>query len=259
MFNKMSVKEINEFINNIELKDYLDYINILRLDSRKSVASIAMKLAKKLDSIRKEESRIDALKEYEREAYNKGYKLIAGIDEAGRGPLAGPVVAASVVFGEDVYIEGIDDSKKLSEGKREELFEIIKATAIEYSIGIVDHEEIDNINILQATFLAMKNSVIELPKRPDYLLIDAVTIPNINIYQKPIIKGDSKSISIAAASILAKVTRDKIMREYDDIYPEYGFSKHKGYGTSEHYEAIRKNGISSIHRKTFLKSIINGD
>ncbi|SHK11954.1 ribonuclease HII [Tepidibacter formicigenes] len=259
MFENMNVKEINEFINNVEIRDYMKYIDILRNDKRKSVQKIAIKLSKKLDDIRKEEKRIEKLKTFEREGYEKGYKYIGGIDEAGRGPLAGPVVAAVVVLNEDTVIHGINDSKKLSEKKREELFEIIKKEAVDYGIGIVSNEEIDEFNILNATYMAMKKAVNSLKNKPDYLLIDAATIPNIDIPQNSIIQGDGKSISIAAASILAKVTRDKMMYEYDEIYSEYRFSKHKGYGTKEHYEAIEKHGITPIHRKSFLKSILNGD
>ncbi|CAH2212965.1 ribonuclease HII [Tepidibacter aestuarii] len=259
MFGNMKVKDINEFVNNIDENDYMKYIDILSNDERKSVQKIALKLSKKLDALRKEEERIHRIKEFERWSYENGYTYIGGIDEAGRGPLAGPVVAAVVVFDKDVDIKYINDSKKLSEEKRNELFETIKNEALDYGIGIVDNGKIDEINILNATYLAMKKAINNLKNKPDCLLIDAVTIPNIDIAQKAIIKGDSKSISIAAASILAKVTRDKLMYEYDDKYSEYGFSKHKGYGTKEHYEAIKNQGITPIHRRSFLKSILNGD
>ena len=186
----------------------------------------------------------------------KGFNKICGIDEAGRGPLAGPVVAAVVVFKPGTKIEGINDSKKLSEAKRNELFDIIKNEALDYGIGIVQRDEIDEYNILNATYMAMKKAINCLKKSPDYLLVDAAHIPDIDIAQKAIIKGDSKSISIAAASILAKVTRDSLMYEYDKMYPEYGFSSHKGYGTDQHYQAIRQHGITPIHRKSFLKNIL---
>jgi ribonuclease HII len=256
MFENKSVKEINEIILNIEEDEYLRYIEVLKNDNRKSVQNIAMKLAKKLDAMRKEEQRLELIRYFEKEGHEKGYLYIGGIDEAGRGPLAGPVVAAVVVFDKHTKIEGINDSKKLSEKKRDELFEIIKEKALDYGIGIVNNEEIDEYNILNATYMAMKKALNCLKKSPDYLLIDAATIPNVDIPQNPIIKGDSKSISIAAASILAKVTRDSIMYEYDKIYPEYGFSKHKGYGTADHYKAIEENGITPIHRKSFLKNIL---
>lgn len=251
-----SVKEIKEIIENIEVDKYLEYIDILRSDERKSVQSLALKLAKKLDAIRKEEERLELINTFENEGYANGYTYIGGIDEAGRGPLAGPVVAAVVVFKPGTKIEGINDSKKLSEAKRDELFNIIKEEALDYGIGIVNNEEIDEYNILNATYMAMKKALNCLKNTPDYLLIDAATIPGIDIAQKPIVKGDSKSISIAAASILAKVTRDNLMYQYDDIYPEYGFKGHKGYGTKEHYEAIEGNGITPIHRKSFLKNIL---
>lgn len=251
-----SVKEIKEIIENISIDEYMKYIEILKIDERKSVQSLAVKMAKKLDAIRREEERLEKINEFENEGYKKGYVYIGGIDEAGRGPLAGPVVASVVVFKQGTKIEGINDSKKLSEAKREELFDIIKKEALDYGIGIVNNEEIDEFNILNATYMAMKKALNCLKKSPDYLLIDAATIPGVDIAQNPIIKGDSKSISIAAASILAKVTRDNLMYQYDEMYPEYGFKGHKGYGTKEHYEAIEKHGITPIHRKSFLKNVL---
>ncbi|WP_195939740.1 ribonuclease HII [Romboutsia sp. 1001713B170131_170501_G6] len=251
-----SVKEIKEIIENISTDEYMKYIEILKIDERKSVQSLAVKMAKKLDAIRREEERLEKINEFESEGYKKGYVYIGGIDEAGRGPLAGPVVASVVVFKQGTKIEGINDSKKLSEAKREELFDIIKKEALDYGIGIVNNEEIDEFNILNATYMAMKKALNCLKKSPDYLLIDAATIPGVDIAQNPIIKGDSKSISIAAASILAKVTRDNLMYQYDEMYPEYGFKGHKGYGTKEHYEAIEKHGITPIHRKSFLKNVL---
>lgn len=255
MQNK-SVREIKEIIETLEVEKYMQYIELLRVDDRKSVQSLAIKLAKKLDNIRREEERLETINIFENEGYNKGYLYIGGIDEAGRGPLAGPVVASVVVFKKDTKIEGVNDSKKLSEAKRDELFEVIKKEALDYGIGIVNNEEIDEFNILNATYMAMKKAINCLKQAPDYLLVDAATIPGIDIAQNPIVKGDSKSISIAAASILAKVTRDSIMYQYDRVYPEYGFKSHKGYGTKEHYEAIEKDGITPIHRKSFLKNIL---
>lgn len=251
-----SVKEIKEIVDSLSTDSYLEYIEILRNDERKSVQNIAIKMAKKLDAIRKENERLETINIFENEGYENGYLYIGGIDEAGRGPLAGPVVAAIVVFKPNTKIEGINDSKKLSEVKRDELFDIIKEQALDYGIGIVNNNEIDEFNILQATYMAMKKAINCLEKAPDYLLIDATTIPGVDTPQKPIIKGDSKSISIAAASILAKVTRDSIMYQYDEMYPEYGFKSHKGYGTKEHYEAIEKHGITPIHRKSFLKNVL---
>ncbi|MBO3446130.1 ribonuclease HII [Clostridium sp. CCUG 7971] len=251
-----SVKEIKEIVDSLSTDSYLEYIEILRNDERKSVQNLAVKMAKKLDAIRKENERLETINIFENDGYNKGYLYIGGIDEAGRGPLAGPVVAAVVVFKSNTKIEGINDSKKISEAKRDELFDIIKEQALDYGIGIVNNNEIDEFNILQATYMAMKKAINCLEKAPDYLLIDATTIPGVDTPQKPIIKGDSKSISIAAASILAKVTRDSIMYQYDEMYPEYGFKSHKGYGTKEHYEAIEKHGITPIHRKSFLKNVL---
>lgn len=251
-----SVKKIKEIVDSLSTDSYLEYIEILRNDERKSVQNIAIKMAKKLDAIRKENERLETINIFENEGYENGYLYIGGIDEAGRGPLAGPVVAAIVVFKPNTKIEGINDSKKLSEVKRDELFDIIKEQALDYGIGIVNNNEIDEFNILQATYMAMKKAINCLEKAPDYLLIDATTIPGVDTPQKPIIKGDSKSISIAAASILAKVTRDSIMYQYDEMYPEYGFKSHKGYGTKEHYEAIEKHGITPIHRKSFLKNVL---
>lgn len=254
--NNKSVKEIKEIVGNLKVEQYLEYINILKNDERKSVQKLAVSLAKKLDAIRKEDERLELINTYENDGYSKGYLYIGGIDEVGRGPLAGPVVAAVVVLPPNTKIEGVDDSKKIKESKREELYEIIKEHSLDYGIGIVDHEEIDDYNILNATFMAMKKAINSMKKQPDYLLVDAVTIPGVDMKQNPIIKGDSKSISIGAASILAKVTRDRMMCDYDEIYPEYGFKSNKGYGTKEHYEAIEKHGITPIHRKSFLKNVL---
>ena len=211
----------------------------------------AMKRALKLEA---EKARVEQMCEYEKE-YGV-YSYICGIDEAGRGPLAGPVVAGAVILPKDCRILYINDSKKLSEKRRNELFDIIKEEAVTYGIGIIDAARIDEINILQATYEAMRSAINNLNPSPDILLNDAVTIPKVDIKQVPIIKGDAKSISIAAASVLAKVTRDRIMREYDEIYPQYGFASHKGYGTAKHIQAIKEYGICSIHRKSFVKNFI---
>jgi len=202
----------------------------------------------------KELERLNAMRRYELEAVSQGYCNIAGIDEAGRGPLAGPVVAACVMLPENCLIEGINDSKKLSPAKREKLYDIILDRAVSYGIGIVDEKRIDEINILNATKLAMKTAVEQMSVKPDILLIDAVKLDDLDIPQKSIIKGDELSISIAAASIIAKVTRDRMISEADSQYPEYGFKKHKGYGTAEHINAIKKYGICPIHRISFTKN-----
>ena len=203
------------------------------------------------------EEKYEKLYAYEREYHAKGYSVIAGIDEAGRGPLAGPVVAGCCILDPDVKILGLDDSKKLSEKKREELFAEIKEKALAWTVCEVSAEVIDEINILEATKKAMRTCVEEISKklRPDLLLIDAVNLSGTGVDVVPIIKGDANSDSIAAASILAKVTRDHIMIEYDKTYPGYGFAKHKGYGTKDHYAAIRESGMTPIHRRYFLKVI----
>ncbi|MBR4209257.1 MAG: ribonuclease HII [Lachnospiraceae bacterium] len=201
---------------------------------------------------RAELERLDAMKQFEREYASHG--VICGIDEAGRGPLAGPVVAAAVILPLDHDFLYLNDSKKVTEKRREVLFDEIRKYAIGYGIGMASPEEIDEINILQADYLAMKRALAQLPVTPDVLLNDAVIIPGVTGEQVSIIKGDAKSVSIAAASILAKVTRDRIMVSYDDMYPEYGFAKHKGYGTKQHSDAIRAYGPCPIHRKSFLKN-----
>lgn len=202
----------------------------------------------------KEKERLIKMTEYEQMCYEQGYSLVAGVDEVGRGPLAGPVVAAAVILGEGVLIPGVNDSKKLSEQKREYLYEEIKSKALCWSIGIVDEKVIDEINILNATYLAMKQALYGLSTKPQYILLDAVTLKDVDIPQKGIIKGDSLSLSIAAASIIAKVERDRIVSGYDEIYPHFSFSKHKGYGTREHIECIKKYGLLPIHRRSFTRN-----
>ena len=192
----------------------------------------------------------------ERAHYAQGCKVICGVDEAGRGPLAGPVCAAAVILPPDLEIPGLNDSKKLSDAKRRALFDVITEQAVAYGICMVDEKRIDEINILQATYEAMRQAVSRLSVQPQLLLNDAVTIPEIQIPQVPIIKGDAKSVSIAAASIVAKVTRDRMMEEYDKVLPEYGFASNKGYGSAAHIEALKKYGPSPIHRKTFITHFV---
>jgi len=204
----------------------------------------------------KEQERLDKMLEYERALYTKGYEYICGIDEAGRGPLCGPVVAAAVILKKDDHIEGVNDSKKLSEKKREQLFETIKERAVAWSVGIVDEKIIDEINILEATRLAMKKAVEGLQIKPEYALVDAEKKVPIDVPYMPIVKGDALSESIAAASIIAKVTRDHMIIELDKEYPEYNFAKNKGYGTKEHTEAIKKYGLCKAHRRSFCKKFI---
>ncbi len=195
---------------------------------------------------------------FEKEKINLGFKTVAGVDEAGRGPLAGPVCAAAVILPVDCVIEGLDDSKKLSEKKREKLYDIIIEKAISYNIQLVDNEVIDDINILNATYLAMTNAVNNLDVKPDFVLIDGNRLPpELKTPSEAIVKGDSKSMSIAAASILAKVTRDRLMLELASEYPEYEFERHKGYGTKLHCEKLREFGPCKIHRKTFIGKILN--
>ena len=193
---------------------------------------------------------------YEHEAYLRGYTAVCGIDEAGRGPLAGPVYAAAVWLPEGLALDGLNDSKKLSEKKREALFPMILENAVSYGIGFATEQEIDEINILQATFLAMRRAFDAMQQRCDYALIDGNRMPPLPVPGETIVKGDAKSPSVAAASILAKVSRDRVMLEYAKQYPEYQFEKHKGYGTKVHVEALHTYGPSPIHRKTFLKKIL---
>ena len=190
---------------------------------------------------------------YEKEAAAKGYTAICGVDEAGRGPLAGPVFAAAVILPADCVIEGLNDSKKLTEAKREALFDVIREKAIAYGIGSADEKEIDEINILQATYLAMRRAVEALPVPCDYVLVDGNRMPPLPVPGETIVKGDAKSASIAAASILAKVSRDRLLLQYAKEYPQYLFEKHKGYGTKDHYAALEAYGPSPIHRLSFLK------
>ena len=204
----------------------------------------------------KEEARLILLKEEEKELRKKGFSTICGIDEAGRGPLAGPVVVASVIMPADSMIEGVNDSKKISEKKREKLYDEIINEAISYGVGIIGQDEIDEINILNATKKGLTMSLQELTVKPDLIIVDALThIDTMGIPYESIIKGDAKCYSIAAASIIAKVTRDRIMRHWDEIYPMYGFEKHKGYGTAMHMQAIREYGLCPIHRRSFTKNI----
>ena len=205
----------------------------------------------------KEIERLNVLKEFENKLYSEGLKYIAGIDEAGRGPLAGPVVVGIAIMKPDSFIEGVNDSKKISEKKRELLYEQITNEAIDWSVGIVDQNEIDEINILNATKKALHMAITNLKIKPDRILVDALEhIDTCGIPYTSIIKGDAKVYSISTASIIAKVTRDRMMKEYDEIYPEYGFAGHKGYGTAKHIQAIKAYGPCPLHRKTFIKNFI---
>lgn len=207
--------------------------------------------------IEKEKNRLDNMLIYENELKDEGFNYVCGVDEAGRGPLCGPVVTAAVILKKDIYIEGINDSKKLTEKKRELLYDKIIENCLSYNITCSDVDIIEKINILNATKLSMKNSVEGLSIKPDYVLIDGNQKIDIKTNQKTIVSGDSKSLSIAAASILAKVYRDRLLLEYDKKYSEYGFAKHKGYGTKEHIENIKKYGLCEIHRYSFCKKFVN--
>ncbi len=204
-----------------------------------------------------ETERLTNLKKEENKLYEKNIKLICGIDEAGRGPLAGPVVVGAVILPKNSFIEGVNDSKKVSEKKREKLYEEIVKEAIDYSVGIVDQKTIDEINILNATKLGVKLALEGLKQKPEIIMVDALNnIDTLGIPYISVIKGDAKNYCIAAASIIAKVTRDRIMREWDEVYPAYGFAKHKGYGTAEHIRIIKEIGPCILHRKSFIKNFV---
>lgn len=249
------IGEIKEELKATTETELQQFIQKYSTDERAGVKTVVNQAQKRLEKYEKELLRIDALKIYERKYAD--YAFICGVDEVGRGPLAGPVVAGAVILPKDCNILYINDSKKLSEKKREELYDVIMEQAVVTGIGMASPARIDEINILQATYEAMRQAVAQLPQEPDIFLNDAVIIPGISEEKQiKIIKGDAKSVSIAAASILAKVTRDHMMMEYDKIYPEYGFAKHKGYGTKMHNEAILTYGPCPIHRRTFLKKLL---
>lgn len=208
------------------------------------------------EKLQAEQERLEIMKEFERQY--EDHILVCGIDEAGRGPLAGPVVAGAVILPRACEILFLNDSKKLSEKRREALFEEIQEKASAFAVGVVGADRIDEINILQATYEAMRLAIGKLGVEPEVLLNDAVTIPGVTASQVPIVKGDSKSVSIAAASIMAKVTRDHMMEEYDKLFPEYGFAKHKGYGTAAHINALKEFGPCPIHRRSFIKNFVGG-
>ena len=249
-----SISEIKEKLKNIPDEDLGSFIDRYASDDRGGVIKIVESAKKRASALVKEKERIFKLSEFERSYPDLSY--ICGIDEVGRGPFAGPVVAGAVILPKDCDILYINDSKKLSEKVREKLYDEIAAKAISCAVGIVYPERIDEINILQATYEAMRQAIGKLSVKPDLLLNDAVTIPGVDIKQVPIIKGDAKSISIGAASIYAKVTRDRMMMDYDKEYPEYGFAKNVGYGTAEHIEALKKYGPCPIHRRSFIHNYV---
>lgn len=252
----MNIK-ISEITKELELvgEDGFDSIKgKYSLDERESVKKLLVKYEKRYEKLKTERERIHSMQEYER-SYPQ-YRYICGIDEVGRGPLAGPVIACAIILPKNCNILYINDSKQLSEKKREALYDEIMEQAISVGIGSASHARIDEINILQATYEAMRTAINQLGVVPELLLNDAVTIPEVVIPQVPIIKGDAKSISIAAASIIAKVTRDRLMVEYDKVFPGYGFASNKGYGSSEHIKALKELGPSPIHRESFIKNFL---
>ena len=245
-----SISSIREKLQAAGINELPAIFSQYEKDERAGVQKEIERARKRLEAYRKELERCENLKKYEREY--EAYAHICGIDEVGRGPLAGPVVAGAVILPKDCDILYINDSKKLSEKKREELYDVIMEKAVAVGLGYSTPERIDEINILQATYEAMQQAIGKLSVKPDLLLNDAVTIPKVDIRQVPIIKGDAKSISIGAASIVAKVTRDRLMVQYDEVYPEYGFASNKGYGAQIHIDALKKYGPCPIHRKTFI-------
>ena len=249
-----SIQEIKERLQAASIEELPAFIKSFQSDERSGVQKLIASACKQLESYEKEKKRIEGLKQYEREY--SAYAHICGIDEVGRGPLAGPVVAGAVILPKDCDILYINDSKQLSEKKREELYDIIMEKAVACAVGYATPKRIDEINILQATYEAMREAIENLSVRPDVLLNDAVTIPKVSIPQVPIIKGDAKSISIGAASIIAKVTRDRLMVEYDKVFPQYDLAGNKGYGSQAHIEALKKYGPTPIHRRSFITHFI---
>lgn len=254
-FSSMKVKEVTEIYNNLNHEERVKHIEDFLKDERNSIKKLGDKIQKEIDKQKAIMEKYELMCEFEKPLW-KNSKLVAGLDEVGRGPLFGPVVTACVILDEEKKIYGLDDSKKIKESERERLYEEIMEKAKYVSIGLCDNDEIDEINILNATKLAMMKAISYMDVSPDHLLIDALELTEVEIDQTPIIKGDTKSVSIAAASIIAKVTRDRIIVELDKEYPDYDLKNNKGYGTASHYEGIRKSGISKYHRKSFLKNII---
>ena len=249
-----SINEIKEILKNTDVTALSEFIKHYNTDERSGVKKLVLKAEKDIEAYNKEVARTENLKFFENKYSD--YNYICGIDEVGRGPLAGPVVAGAVILPKDCDILYINDSKKLTASKREELFQIIMEKAVSAKTALVSPQYIDKVNILQATYEAMRKAIATLDVQPDILLNDAVNIPLVNIKQVPIIKGDAKSISIGAASIIAKVTRDAMMVEYDKIYPEYDFASNKGYGSAKHIEALKKYGPCPIHRRSFIHNFI---
>ena len=253
-----SIKEIKRLFEQTEKEQWRALFSRYVEDRRAGVKKLIVQYKRKLEAHEKEQQRLEKMLEFEKK-YGSEYDCICGIDEAGRGPFAGPVVAGAVILPVGLKLEGLNDSKQVSARRREELFEEIREKAVSYGIGMSSPARIDEINILQATYEAMRHAVEDLEIVPDLLLNDAVTIPQIPIRQIGIVKGDARSLSIAAASIMAKVTRDRLMVEYAELYPEYSFEKNKGYGSKEHREALLKYGPCPIHRNTFIHNYVRAD
>ncbi len=251
-----SIKEIKDYLQHCNIEKLDQAILSFSLDERKGVQSAIVSAVKRKIAYENEQNRLELMLQYETACYEQGFDFIAGVDEVGRGPLAGPVVAAAVILPKGCKISGVDDSKKLSAKKRESLYDEILEKAVSHGIGVVSWERIDEINILQATYEAMREALAQLNPAPRFILADAVTIPKVPIPQQGIVKGDAKSLSIGAASIVAKVYRDRLMETYDQLYPAYGFASNKGYGSAEHIAAIKVYGICPIHRKSFVKNFM---
>lgn len=251
-----SIEEIRERYKGLMEEEYPAFIGAYARDERLGVAALVKRAQTALAKLEAEKERIHQMTSFERKYQEYGFTAICGIDEVGRGPLAGPVVAAAVILPRDCEIMYINDSKKLTAQKREMLYDIIMEQSVAVGLGYSSHERIDEINILQATYEAMREAVGKLKVQPDLLLNDAVKIPGLSMKQVPIVKGDAKSISIGAASIIAKVTRDRMMVEYDSFFPEYDFASNKGYGSARHMEALKQIGPCPIHRRTFIKNLI---
>ncbi len=249
--SKMTLSELKNWLRDEESQDKENLEIYLKRDVRKGARDLIKRRLNNMKRMEAEEHRLEELTMYERELWDQGLEFIAGVDEAGRGPLAGPVVAAAVILPAYKKIHQVRDSKQLSPQKREELFTQIQQEALCFSTSIVDVSYIDEFNIYQAGLEAMRRALVGLKINPQHILTDAFRIPGIRIQQNPLIKGDSLSLSVACASILAKVIRDRLMMEYDTQYPQYGFGQHKGYATTQHFQAIKEHGISPVHRRSF--------
>lgn len=251
-----SISQIRDYYKSLSINEFQAFIEKYSDDERDGIRKLVETASKKVKALEAERERIEKMKEFEHRYEENGY--VCGIDEVGRGPLAGPVCAGAVILPKDTEILYLNDSKKLSEKKREELYDIIMEKAVGAAVAFASPERIDEINILQADYEAMAEAVGKLPVRPDILLLDAVHVPQLEQYkQVSIIKGDAKSVSIAAASIIAKVTRDRLMKELDEKYPQYGFASNKGYGSAAHIEALKKYGPCEIHRRSFIGNFIS--